>query len=59
MDLSELPDRTQPVEAIHDVKHMFGAQGSGVSVVQIVEILVRELLILQGQRLKSFAKFFE
>ncbi len=29
MDLSELPDRTQPVdsEAIHDVKHMFRAQG--------------------------------
>ncbi len=56
MDLSELPDLSQPVD---DVKHMFWAQGACVSVVEIVEILVSELLILQDRRLKSFAKFFE
>jgi hypothetical protein len=49
MDFSELPDRSQPVEAIHDVKHMFGARGSCVSVVEVVEILVSELLILQDR----------
>ncbi len=59
MDLSELHDQSQLVEAIHYVKHIFGAQGSSVSVVEIVEILVSELLILQDQRFESFAKFFE
>ncbi len=61
MDLSELHDQSQLVEAIHYVKHIFGAQGSSVtvSVVEIVEMLVSELLILQDQSLKSFTKFFE
>ncbi len=57
--LTLLHVRTQPVEAIHDVKHMLWAQGASVSLVQIVEVLVSELLILQDHRLKSLAKFVE
>ncbi len=54
MLLAKLVNRGETMEGFHDIQHVAGAHVCRLAVVVVIQVLVRELLILETQRHYSF-----
>ncbi len=50
MLLAKLVNRGETMEGLHEIQHVAGAYGCRLAVVVVIQVLVRELLILETQR---------
>ncbi len=53
MQLPKLVDWSRTMEALHDIQHVSRGQGCSITIVVVIEVLVRELLI------QHFFKFLD
>ncbi len=56
MQLANLVHWSKTMEALHDIQNVSGAHGCSIAIVLVIQVLVRELLILETQRLECFFK---
>jgi hypothetical protein len=59
MYLPNLVDWSKTMEILHDIQHVPGAQGCRITIIEVFQVLVGELLILQEQRLQRFLKIID
>ena len=56
MQLTKLVNRSKTMEALHEIQHVPGAQACCIAIVEVIQVFVRQLLILETQRLQRFFK---
>ncbi len=59
MLLAKLVNWDEMMERLHDIQHVSGAHRCRLAVVVVIQVLVRELLILETQRHYSFLDVLE
>ena len=56
MHLAKLVNWSKMMEALHEIQHVPGAQAGCIAIIEVIQVFVRQLLILETQRLQRFFK---
>ncbi len=59
MLLAKLVNLGETMEGLHDIQHVSGANRCSLAAVVVIQVLVRELLIMEMQRHHSFLDILE